>query len=482
MKEILIVLALVLVTLPFNETTSRTIDLQPCDVAGIKDKVKCGTLEVFENRASRKGRKITLKIVVAPATGTERKKDPLFYIPGGPGSSATQDAPGIVGILAKIREQRDLVFVDQRGTGGSNPLDCDLHDPNDPQSALEHFLPLNAVKKCRQELESKADLTLYTTPIAADDLDEVREALGYEQINVFGVSYGTRASLTFLKRHPKSVRAMILQGVVPSGDYMPFDFARRSERALQGVINECVGDSTCNAAFPNLRAEVTSVLERLKQGPVEAEINVSPSGTASQMAKIKLSRDLGAEAIRYMLYQAGGAARVPLIIHQAANGNFGPLAQQAFRFRKTLVSTASNGMYLSVTCAEDLPWFKRSEAEKLAADTFLGDYRVRQQLEACELWPRAKVDINYAARNTSPVLLLTGEWDPVTPPSNAESVARLLPNSLNVVVPQGGHGFGGLENIQCVQNLMATFIDQGSTKGLDISCVKSIKRRPFLLK
>jgi pimeloyl-ACP methyl ester carboxylesterase len=183
-----------------------------------------------------------------------------------------------------------------------------------------------------------------------------------------------------------------------------------------------------------------------------------------------------------MLYQAGGAARVPLVIHQAASGNYVPIAQQAFRLRKTLVSSGSNGMYLSVTCAEDLPWFKRSEALKLAADTFLGDYRVRQQLEACELWPRAKVDTNYAARNTSPVLLLTGEWDPVTPPYNAEATARLLPNSLNVVVPQGGHGFGGLEGVQCVQNLMVTFVDQGSTKGLDTSCVKSIKRRPFLLK
>lgn len=489
MREMLILLALAVVNLLFFIDTPRpsSIQLQPCDVAGIKEKVKCGTLEVFENRSSRKGRKITLKVIVASATA-EPKKDPLFYIPGGPGSSATEDASGIANQFVKIREQRDLVFVDQRGTGESHPLNCTVYDPNDPQSALGYFLPLNDIKKCRQELESKADLTLYTTPIAMDDLDEVRAALGYDQINIFGGSYGTRASLTYLKRHPKTVRTITLQGVVPPGDYIPFDFARRSERALQGVIDECVADTACNTAFPNLRTELKAVLERLLQGPVEVEINVNiPSGqpgasNTPRMAKVKLSRDVAAEAIRYMLYNAGSAIRIPLVVHQAATGNFVPLAQLAFRFRNGLVASGSNGMYLSITCAEDLPWFKRSEATKLAENTLLGDYRVRQQLELCELWPRAKVDPNYAARSLAPVLMLTGQWDPVTPPSNAEVAARFLPNSLQIVVPQAGHGFGGLEGIQCVQNLMAEFISQGTTKGLDTSCVKGIKRRPFVLK
>jgi pimeloyl-ACP methyl ester carboxylesterase len=320
-----------------------------------------------------------------------------------------------------------------------------------------------------------------------DDLDEVRAALGYDQINIFGGSYGTRASLVFLKRHPKSVRTITLQGVVPSGDYIPFDFARKSERALQGVIAECAADTACNSAFPNLRAELKTMLERLLQGPVDVEINTNiPQGPGSsntpQMTKLKLSRDVAAEAIRYMLYSAGTAIRVPFVIHQAATGNFAPLAQLAFRFRKTLVAAASNGMYLSVTCAEDLPWFKRADAEKLAADTLLGDYRVQQQLAACELWPRAKVDPNYAARSPAPVLMLTGQWDPVTPPSNAENAARFLPNSLQVVVPQAGHGFGGVEGIQCVQGLIAQFIDQGTTKNLDTTCLQSMKRRPFVLK
>jgi pimeloyl-ACP methyl ester carboxylesterase len=488
MKRILILLVFTVIGLVHRQSSpanQSALQLQPCDVQGFKEKIKCGSLEVFENRKTRKGRKISLKIVVAPATSADRKPDPFFYIPGGPGSSATEDAPGVAMQLTNIREHRDLVFVDQRGTGGSNPLNCRFYDRNDPQSVFGYFFPLENVKQCRLELEPKADLTQYTTTIAMDDLDEVRAALGYSQINIFGGSYGTRASLVYLKQHPKSVRTLTLQGVVPSGDYIPFDFARRSERALQGVIDECMSDEACSGAFPNLRAETKAVLERLIKGPVETEITIPPAPDQTGPAgtvKLKLSRDLGAEAIRYMLYNPGSAARVPLVLHQAATGNFAPLAQLAFRFRSTLVATGSNGMYLSVTCAEDLPWFNRNDATNLAASTFLGDYRVRQQLEACALWPRAQTSTNYAVQNSAPVLMLTGEWDPVTPPANAEAAGRSLTNSLQVVIPHGGHGFNGLEGLQCVQKLIGEFVDQGSVKNLDTTCVKQIKRRGFALK
>ena len=150
------------------------LTLTPCQVGGVEGQARCGRYEVFENRDSKKGRKISLKIVVLPATGAERAPDPLVYIPGGPGSSATEDAPGIAQLFAKIREHRDLLFVDQRGTGGSHPLNCDFFNAADLQSYLGYFFPLEDVKKCRKQLEQKADLTLYTTPIAMDDLDDVR--------------------------------------------------------------------------------------------------------------------------------------------------------------------------------------------------------------------------------------------------------------------------------------------------------------------
>jgi pimeloyl-ACP methyl ester carboxylesterase len=448
---------------------------------GAKERARCGTYEVYENRAARSGRKIKLKIVVFPATGSDKAADPLFYIPGGPGSSATEDAAYVAHEYAKIRERRDLVFLDQRGTGGSNPLNCDFFNPSDLASYLGFYFPLEDVRRCREQLEPKADLRLYTTPLAMDDLDEVRAALGYEQINLSGGSYGTRAALAYLKRYPRRVRAAVLQGVSPTNQSMPRDFPQHTEHALKGVLDECAADEACRAAFPNLHAETKTVLERLLRGPVEVDVKHPQTGKSTP---VKLSRDLAAEAIRYMLYQAGAASRIPLFIHLAAQGDFAPLAESAIFYRRQIVATGSNGMYLSVTCAEDLPRIKPGEGERNAEHTWLGDYRLRQQRAACALWPRAELPRDYAepTRADAPALILTGQWDPVTPPAYGDIAAKYLPNSVHLVVPHGGHGFGGLDGLDCVRNLVADFVNRGTTKGLDTSCVRSIRRKGFQLK
>ena len=458
-----------------------SITLTPCEIVTMgaaKEKVQCGTFDVFEDRAHKTGRRIALKIVVFPATGQDKAPDPFFYIPGGPGSSATEDAPFVAGELAKIRQHRDLVFVDQRGTGGSNPLDCELFKPADVHSYLGDYFPLEAVRKCRTLLEPKADLKLYTTTIAMDDLDDVRAALGYQQINIMGGSYGTRATQVYLKLHPTSVRAIILHGVSPTNQFMPRDFPQHTERALNGVVADCAADQPCRTAFPDLAAEVKTVLERLLRGPVEVMLK-----RKSGSVVINLSRDLAAEAIRYMLYQAGASSRIPLFIHLAAQGNFAPLAEAAISYREQIVATGSNGMYLSVTCAEDLPLIKDGEGERNGVNTFLGDYRLRQQRAACALWPRGQIpkDFIEPTRSDVPALILTGQWDPVTPPVYGETAAKYLSHSLNVVVPHGGHGFGGLTGVDCVDNLMIQFIERGTTNGLDTSCVNAITRRGFLL-
>jgi pimeloyl-ACP methyl ester carboxylesterase len=446
---------------------------------GVKEKALCATHEVFEDRRGKRGRKIAIKIVIFPATGATKMGDPLFYIPGGPGSSATEDAPYIAQNFANIRKARDLVFVDQRGTGGSNPLNCTLFNPDDVRSFLGHYFPLEPVKKCREELELRADLRLYTTAIAMDDLDEVRAGLGYDKINMFGGSYGTRAALTYLKMHPKHVRAVVLHGVAPTDQLMPRDFPQDTERALTGVIAECMADAACRAAFPGASADARAVLERLLKGPVAVKVQGGKPGET-----IDLSRDLAAEAVRYMLYQSESAGRVPLFLHEAATGNFAPLANAALNYRRWIVATGSNGMYLSVTCAEDLPWIKPGVGERNAENTFLGGYRLVQQRAACALWPRGEIPSNYAepTRSDVPVLITTGQWDPVTPPAHGDKTAKYLPNSLHVVVPFGGHGFNGLSGLGCIDNLIDSFIERGSVKGLDTSCVKAIVRKGFQLK
>jgi pimeloyl-ACP methyl ester carboxylesterase len=455
--------------------------LTDCPIKGLAGKAKCGTFKVYENRATKKDRTITLKVVLIRATGDQREPDPFVYFAGGPGSAATEDASGLVQAFPQILAHHDMLFVDQRGTGGSHPLDCKFYDDADLQTYLGYFFPLEDVRKCREQLEPNSDLKQYITTIAADDMDELRAALGYERLNLFGGSYGTRAALTYLKRHPEHVRTALLQGVSPTDQFMPVDFPQQTERALQGVLAECVADKACSEAFPNIKEETKAVLAQLIKGPVEVEVQ-KPNST--ERVKVKLSRDLAAEAIRYMLYSPVPASRVPLVLHLAAQGNYAPLTRAALDYRRRLVATGSNGMYLSVTCAEDLPWIKPGEGEQLAQNTFLGDYRLRQQREACALWPRAEIERDYAqpVKSDVPVLILTGEWDPVTPPSNGDRVAKTLTNSLHVVVPHGAHGLDGLEGMDCIDNLIVEFIDKGSTKGLNTDCVKNIRRKGFQLK
>jgi pimeloyl-ACP methyl ester carboxylesterase len=216
--------------------TQPKLTLNDCQLPGSQLKAKCGTYEVYENRATKSGRKISLKIVLIPATSDQREPDPFVYFAGGPGSAASDDAAGLAQAFPQVLAHRDMLFVDQRGTGGSHPLNCKFYDQADPQTYLGYFFPLDDVRKCRAELEPDSDLKLYVTTIAADDMDEVRAALGYERLNLFGGSYGTRAALVYLKRHPQHVRTALLQGVAPTDQLMPGDFAQGTERALHGVL------------------------------------------------------------------------------------------------------------------------------------------------------------------------------------------------------------------------------------------------------
>jgi pimeloyl-ACP methyl ester carboxylesterase len=455
--------------------------LTECEVPGVQGKALCGQYEVFENRETMAGRKIPLKVVVLPATGETKQPDPIFYFFGGPGESATANAAGAAAEAGRLREDHDLVLIDQRGTGGSNNLQVDLFNPADLQSMLGSFMPVETVEKARQELKTKADLTLYTTDPAVDDFDEVREALGYDRIDIVGGSYGTRVCLVYLRRHPEHVRSAVMMGVAPTGDRMPLYFPGRAQRALDGVLNECLADTACKAAFPNIKTESKQVFAKLNKGPVDVEIMHPETG---DRVKVKLSGNLGAEAIRYLLYQAGTSGMIPLALHSAAGGDYQMMAEMAIFGRKAIVGGLGMGLYLSVTCAEDLPWIKPGEGESAAKGSFLGDYRWVEQREACNHWPRGKVNRSYLqpVRSDVPVLMVTGMWDPATPPSSAEEAAKYLPNSLSVVVPHGGHGQAGLMNGDCVDRIVEQFIETGNAHGVDTSCLAGIRRTGFAVK
>jgi pimeloyl-ACP methyl ester carboxylesterase len=441
----------------------------PCgDLGG--EGLRCVTVRVAENRARPGDRTIALRVAVLRARGSRRAVDPVFILAGGPGAAATASIGGYLD--DPRRETRDFVFMDQRGTGGSHDLRCRFYLPEDAaRGVFPDFMPVARVRACRAELEPHADLAQYTTAATVADLEQVRQALGYQRINLEGSSYGTRLAMEYVRLHGARVRAVVLEGVVPPDLVMPDAFGRNAQRALDAILAECAASPACNGAFPDLGRRTVDVFARLARAP--ARIPAQDGWPAFTM-----TRDNVAEAVRYMTYSTAQASRVPLVLHRAHAGDFSGLAAFLRHFRG---AGTFDGLYLSVTCAEDVPLLPRDAAAH-DRGTYLGDYRIRQQQAACAEWPRgASRASREVIRSPVPALLVTGALDPVTPPAYLGVVAAGLPNSVSVAVPSGGHALRGLTNLACIPGLKTVFVERGSAAGLDTSCVATMARAGFAL-
>ena len=443
--------------------------LQPCKLPGIAAELLCGKLEVFENRPAHSGRTIKLNVVVVPALEQKSKQEPLFDLAGGPGGASTDAAAFYAIVVRNYFRNRDVVLFDQRGTGQSNPLQCP-HDAT-PQHFLSEMYPVEYVKNCRQVLEQHADLTQYTTPIAMDDLDDVRAWLGYERINLFGLSYGSRAAQVYLRQHPEHVRSVVIMGVDPPYQKLPLYHARDGQRAMYLLLDECASDSRCSAAFPQIRQELQGVLTRLMRQPAVVDYTLPETG---KPARVEIRRDVFAEKLRSLLYAPATSHRIPFIIHQAAGNDFVPFLKAAIPRDRNRPDFIADGMYLSVTCAEDTPFIDPAFAARLNKGNLFDNYRVSQQRRACSLWPRGRVakDYHEPVSSETPVLILSGYMDPVTPPQWAEGVASHLPNSKHVMIRHNAHLPDGLTHADCLYKLIMDFLNQGNAKALDTSCVE----------
>jgi pimeloyl-ACP methyl ester carboxylesterase len=456
-----------------------SIALSPCDAQRLPTDALCGTYEVFENRAARSGRKIPLRIAVIPANVSKKEPDAITYFAGGPGESAVMDGIWIAeAIRARGPQTRDLLLVDLRGTGGSAPLECpELDGSQSIQGFLDDYMPVEQVRSCRERLSRTADLSQYTSEIAVDDFDEVRAALGYEKLNLIGPSYGSRTAQVYMRRHPSRVRTATLLGTLPNDARIPLDFARSAQNALDGLIAECAGDAACREAFPRLREEIAEILRRVEKEPVRVELTDPDTG---EPLELRLGRNGLAQTLRYMLYNTNRVSQLPLFVHLAARGDFRPLAENARLFGTFLWA---DGYAFAIACAEDVAFIREEEIPAAVAGTFLGDFRIRRQQAACNAWSAARLSPDLLAPTVSdaPTLLIAGERDPVNPPSYAEQVLRHLRRGLLVVIPDGAHVNGGMKNRECQDDLMARFIEAGSTEKLDISCVARMERPAFAL-
>ena len=468
----LLLLAFLASCAPRNLTAvpQSSVKLEDCGLPtplGEQVDARCGTLTVPEDRASPTGRQIDLRIAVVPAIKRTPEPDPVFLLAGGPGQSAIEAFPTLVSLMFQIHQDRDIVLVDQRGTGKSNPLRClDPEDESVDDEAMQAKL-----KACPEKLD--ADLRFYTTEIAMTDLDEVRTALGYETINLYGGSYGTRATLTYLRMFPEHVRTVTLDAVVDPGFVMFMDAAEDGQAALEKFFARCEIDEACKSTFPNLRSEFGEILTRLEKKPAEI---MMPHPLTNKPFELTLTRQMLSDLVFNTLYVPELVATLPLSIHTAyADVNYVPLISQAFLVNAGLY----DGMFYAVTCTEDAPLISAEQAAKRSEGSIFGD-RTVEFAAVCAAWPKGQVspDFRQPVRSDVPVLIFSGEADPITPPWHAAKVAESLTNELHVVF--AGMGHGNLSN-RCTVTVFKDFIDSASTAGLDTSCAKEIQPPPFFV-
>lgn len=448
--------------------------LQPCGVEDGPTDAYCGTYKVFENRETKQGRQVALHIVVLPALSNQPQPDPIFFLAGGPGQGAAALARTLRELFRPLQTDRDIVLVDQRGTGKSNPLDCkDERDSlaalNEPDDAL-----VARLKACLDKYD--ADPTLYTTTIAMDDLDEIRAYLGYDRINIIGGSYGTRAGLVYLRRHGDRVRAAVLDGVVPMSMRLPLFFARDAQRALDKLLDDCEADAACRRQYPGLRERTAGLFARLEKAAPRVRLTHPRRGMAEE---IRVDVRFVAGVIHAALYSPLVSSLVPELIARAEGDDFQAMVALA-SLNEGAADNMAVGMQLSVLCTEDHPFITPEDEAREVAGTVFGTYLMAWRQRACEMWPKGTVPPGFHDNVTSdvPVLLLSGDLDPVTPPAWAAEAARTLSHSRHVIVSGTGHG---VLATGCGMKMVRAFIRAGRVDAVDDACAATPERPPFFL-
>ena len=435
---------------------------------------RCGVLKVPEDRARPGGATIDLSVAVVPALNRQAAAAPLFLLAGGPGQGATAMYASYAAAFARVNRNHDIVLVDQRGTGSSAPLSCDYPDdwqtPDDPMPALRQ-----ATLACLRKYGDR--VRFYTSSAAVADLAAVREALGYPQIDLYGVSYGTRVAELYMRRYPKSVYAVILDGVTypeqAIGPETPLD----GQRALDLIVRRCVESADCAKAYPTLRQDLAGLL--LQFGPQKSPMSIDDPNDDLPL-KIEFNRGMLDASLRFLSYNSTQASLLPTLIHRGARGALGPLAAQTIMTARQVADQLASGMQNTVICSEDVPFFSADIDRAAISRTYQGMEQLDAFLEICKLWPRGAVDadLHSPLRSDIPTLLLSGEADPVTPPADAERAARGLARHRHLILRGEGHGQVATG---CVPKLMAEFLDTAAPESLDAACLERHTPAPFFI-
>lgn len=438
--------------------------------------MRCGSLTMPEDLAAADGRQIDIRITVVPSLSPSPQPDPLVILSGGPGQAANDFYSSVGGAFARIRRDRDIVLIDQRGTGDSHRLDCGLEDETD-FTAVDPQRLRTQMRTCLGELA--ADPRFYTTSVAVHDLEKIREALGYPALNLYSVSYGTRVAQHYLRRYPAHVRSVILDGAVPVGLALGPDAAIQAQQALDALFDRCAAEEACSAAFPDIHAQFDALQARLRKRGIKTKVP-DPIDAAPIVTSFGIA-ELGA-AVRLLSYSDETASLLPLLIHEAqVLQRPQDLIAQYLMVKRSAEAQIAYGMHFAVVCSEDAPyWAEENVGEQALAATYMGKDFMQSMQAVCEEWPRGRVDEDFRAPLTStvPALILSGSNDPVTPQSYGERALQSFSNGRHLVL--NGQGHGQLGN-GCMPMLIAQFVAGANAKALDAGCLANVRPAPFML-
>jgi len=416
---------------------------------------------------------VELFVARLPSTAINPAKDAFTIINGGPGGSSIDLMVDLAPVLQSFTRERDVIVVDQRGTGRSSPLECE--SLTDAPETFDQQRIVEATQACLEQLQQ--DPRYFTTTVAVADLDALRAELGYEQLSLYGVSYGTRVALQYMREFPNASRAVVLDGVVPPSISLGANVAINSQAALESVYQRCAQSTDCQRRFPQLKDDFERLSDVLKSAPIPLQLQHPITGVATDL---DLTYAHLAVWLRLALYAPETSALVPLIIDQAANkGNYLPIAASALRMVHQLTSSLTYGMHNAVVCTEDAPFY---QAHPVSTDALQRSYMGAEMVETlktmCSVWPRGSIHADMKMPLTSEVktLVLSGEFDPITPPAYGELILPGLSNARHIVAPGQGHGTIARG---CIPRLVLEFVESADLDAVDSQCTEHLSSFPF---
>lgn len=464
-----------------GSASAETLSLEDCRISagpgypGIK--ARCGTMHRPENPADPDSPDIELRVAVVPALNLTPEPDPVVPIAGGPGQGTVEFYAAYRAAFEPLRRNRDILLIDQRGTGASARMDCPIDDDAilfETEYSLEDTVAY--IEECLDKLPH--DPRYFTTSVAVTDLEALREALGYTALNLYGVSYGTRVAQHFARRYPGSTRSVVLDGVVPPQVVLGPEIATESQRAVDNILARCSAETACNERFPDIAASFARVVAALRASPVTLSV---PNPNTGRPEALTFGPGQLAGAVRMLAYSPTTIALLPLFIHEADAGNYVPLASQFLLTTVAMSDALALGMHNAVMCTEDIPFLDRTtiDYDRIAA-SYMGSFQLETLEAMCRVWPAGLIDPEFKVPLASgiPFLMLSGDADPITPPRYAEMAAAELTNARLLVGKHQGHGQIA---VGCMSRLVADFVTSADPASIDAACMERNFVMPFFL-